>query len=135
MPLFFFHLRSPAGCDEDEIGVELDGIESAYLEAYRTVPALSAEMALAGAIPHRHTFEIVDQSGNLLMEVPFSEVLDRGRGPTAPALTASFRRAVTTMQRTAELIISIREERTALRATLAETKRLLALARQACSPR
>ncbi|MEH3145216.1 MAG: hypothetical protein PGN34_07665 [Methylobacterium frigidaeris] len=133
MPLFFFHLRSPAGRDEDAIGVELNGVEAAYLEACHTIPFLSEELVRKGARPLRYAFEIADVGGTLLMEVPFAEVLDRGRRPVPPATAESFRKAAATMARTAELIVSIRKERVALRDTLAETKRLLAQVRQAGS--
>lgn len=134
MPQFYFHLRTPAGLEQDESGLELAGVEVAYLEACHTVPALSCELAREGANPSRYAFEIADATGALLMEVPFFEVLERGRKPISPQMAASFRRAATTMERTANLISSIGEEQATLRATLTETKRLLAEALQACQP-
>jgi hypothetical protein len=131
MPWFYFHLRTPSGLDEDDIGLELAGIETAYLEACHTVPALSAELAYKKANPARYAFEITDAGGKLLMEVPFSEVLDRGRKPIPPSSTARLREAASEMARTASLIRSIRKERAALKVTLAETGRLLALSRTA----
>ena len=131
MPLFYFHLRSPKGLEQDETGLEFADLETAYLEAYRTVPELGAEFARQEKNPARYAFEIADAAGLLLMEVPFTEVLDRGRKPVAPSSPRHLQGAVATMARTAYLITSIREERAALRATLAETKRLLAASKQA----
>jgi hypothetical protein len=130
MPRFYFHLRGPAGRDDDDIGLDLAGMEAAYLEAYRAIPALSAELAYEKTCPTRYTFEITDAGGNLLMEVPFSEVLDRGRRPIPPTSASTFRKAAAEMERTADLIGSINEERVALRATLTETRQLQTLSRQ-----
>jgi hypothetical protein len=56
-------------------------------------------------------------------------VLDRGRKPVAPSSSVLFREGRAEMARTATLISSIRDERTALWVTLIETRRLLALSR------
>jgi hypothetical protein len=135
MPVFFFHLRTPSHLERDDIGVELAGVEAAYLEACRTIPSLSVELGRRGANPYRHAFEITDAAGTPLIEVPFPEVLDRGRRPVPPASAAQHRKVAATMERTAELIASIRAERAALNATLAETRRLLAEVRQARASR
>ena len=129
--MFYFHLRTPEKQERDDIGLELAGIEAAYLEACRTVPEMSADLVRQEKNPVRYAFEITDRAGKLLMEVPFTEVLDRGRKPIAPFSTQHFRRAAAEMARTAQLISSIDAERAALRATLTETRRLLALSRQA----
>ena len=126
MPLFYFHLRGPKGLERDDVGLEFASLEVAYLEACRSVPTMGAELAHTEKNPARYAFEITDASGALLMEVPFTEVLDRGRKPVAPA-SVQVRSAAAEMARTAYLIGAINEERAAVRATLAETKRLLAL--------
>ena len=110
---------------------EFAGIEGAYLEACLTVPELSADLAREKKNPARYAFEITDPAGVLLMQVPFTEVLDRGRKPVAPSSARRSHKAAAEMARTAALIISINEERAALQVTLAETSRLLALSRRA----
>jgi hypothetical protein len=130
MPWFYFHLRGPEGLERDDIGLELANVEAAYLGACQSVPGMSAELIFETANPMRYAFEITDASGGLLMEVPFTEVLDRGRKPTAPR-SALRRRGAAEMVRTARLISSLEEQRAALQITLAETRRLLALSRQA----
>ena len=134
MPWFYFHLRTPTVLERDDTGLEFAGIEVAYLEACHSVPEMSADLVRQKVNPARYAFEIADAAGTLLMEVPFSEVLDRSRRPV-PRLTATrARKAAAEMERTAHLITSINEERAALQVTLAETRRLLALSRNARSP-
>lgn len=108
MPWFYFYLRTPAGMEQDEIGVELTGVEAAFLEACNTVPALSSELTCPGENPLRYAFEITDAAVTLLMELPFSEVLNRGRRPIPVHLATNFRKAAATMERTARLISDIR---------------------------
>ncbi|MBB2960948.1 DUF6894 family protein [Methylobacterium sp. R2-1] len=131
MPRFFFHLRSHNGWEQDDTGLDLDGVESAYLEAYAAVPAISADLLREKANPYRHTFEIMDASGNLLLEVPFSEVLEEGKQPSPPDQRRRWHKAQAEMERTACLIADVQAEQAALQATLADTRRLLAEARKA----
>lgn len=132
MPLFYFHVRGPAGLDRDQIGLDLDGVEAAYLEAYASVLGMAAEMLSQKVSPFRYAFEIMDAGGTLLMEVPFSEVLDRGRRSVRPGKHQQARqRACAQAERTVRLVADICEEQKALRANLIETKRLLAEARRA----
>ncbi|MBX9661047.1 MAG: hypothetical protein K2X00_21015 [Nitrospiraceae bacterium] len=131
MPLFFFHLRSPAGLDRDEIGLDLDGLEIAYLEACASIPNMAADLLKRKAKPSQHSFEIMDAADNLLMEVPFSEVLDRERKPVRPDLHRWHQQAHAQKERSARLIAAVAAEQRALRANLTETKRLLAEARKA----
>lgn len=126
MPWFYFHLRGPKGLERDDTGLEFASLEVAYLEACRSVPAMGAELAYTEKNPARYAFEITDVSDTLLIEVPFTEVLDRGRKPVAPA-SVQVRSAAAEMARTAYLISAIHEERAALQATFAETRRLLKL--------
>lgn len=129
MPQFYFHLRTPAGRNDDDTGLEFSGIEAAYLEACRTIPAMSADLVLSNVSPLVHAFEISDASGKVLIELPFGEVLDRG-GAYARSASAQLRkRTRIEMVRTRRLIKALCEEHIALRDTLAETNRLLALSR------
>ncbi|MGX5776375.1 DUF6894 family protein [Methylorubrum zatmanii] len=127
MPLFYFHLRTPSGVEFDEIGLELAGIEAAYLEACRAIPGLCADLIHHQESPTRRSFEITDATGHLLLEVPFSEVLDGGDWPSRPQKFSS--RA----EQTQYLIGAVREQQEAVEATLSETCRLLEQMRKACS--
>ena len=109
-------------------------MEAAYLDACASVPSMIMDLLQRNASPYQHTFEIVDSSGNLLMEVPFAEVLDRGRKPKRPPVHDGFQKASVEMERTIRLIADLEAERAALRATLSETKRILDTARRAAGP-
>ena len=130
MPWFYFHLRGPKGLDRDDVGLELAGVEAAYLGACEAVPGMSADLAREETNPARYAFEITDAHGNLLMDVPFTEVLDRGHKPAPLRSGARLGRAAAEIARTASLIFSITEEHAALEITLTETRRLLALSRK-----
>ncbi len=129
MPRFYFHLRTPNGTEPDEIGLDLDGVEDAYLDAYASIPSMMPDMLRQKASPYQYAFEIMDASGNLLMEVPFAEVLDRARKPP-PQQRARWRNAQAEVERTMRLIAGVQEEQQALQATLSETMRLLAATRR-----
>jgi hypothetical protein len=70
---------------------------------------MSRELANAGTNATRYAFEIADPADNLLMEVPFMEVLDRRRWPALPSSAARLRKAAAEVERTAHLITSIGE--------------------------
>src|SRR5262245_60527641 len=81
MPLFFFNLCTPDGVERDEEGIELPDIETAYLEAFQTAVEMWTE-----AIRHRRDasqecFEITDASGQVLMTIPFIEVIEKRMVP------------------------------------------------------
>jgi hypothetical protein len=130
MPRFFFHLRSPTGLERDDIGLDLDGVEAAYLGAYAAIPEMTLDLLREKANPYQHAFEIMDAAGNLLMEVLFSEVLNSGQKASPPQRNRQWQKAQAEMDRTERLIASIHVEQAALLSTLAETKRLLAESRQ-----
>lgn len=131
MPWFYFHLRSPNGLERDDSGLEFPGVEAAYLEACHTVPGMSADLAYQKVDPTRYAFEISDAGGRLLMEVPFTEVLDRGCRPFAAPCAKRFRGGAAEVERTARLLKWLREERVALKAALSETRRLRRASEQA----
>ncbi|MGY2047975.1 DUF6894 family protein [Methylobacterium sp. JK268] len=79
---FSFHLRTPAGCERDEIGLDLIGIEAAHLEAIQAVPNVADAFQREGAGPLlRDTVEIRDTQDRLLLDVPFWEGLERRPRP------------------------------------------------------
>lgn len=82
LPLFFFHLRTPAGVAEDDMGIEFPTLERAYLEAYRSIPDMVVELLRQGSDPLVPSFIIADEVGTTLIELPFIEaVRDRPRRP------------------------------------------------------
>lgn len=81
MPYFYCHLHGPCGCERDEVGLEFSGLEAVYLDVCRAILDMSADLARSGHDPMPYAFEIVDAAGVLLMEVPFREMLSKGRPP------------------------------------------------------
>jgi hypothetical protein len=75
MPLFFFDYFDEDGRDLDTDGIEFPDIEAAYIDAYHSVIDIWAEARHEGRDLRRHRFEIRDATGNIVMELPFSEVL------------------------------------------------------------
>ncbi|WP_336485735.1 DUF6894 family protein [Methylobacterium nigriterrae] len=126
MPRYFFHLRTVAGLQRDEEGLEFAGLEPAYLDACRAIPDMTADLMRKGQAPASSTFEITDDAGRLLMEVPFSEILGKGQKPRRPLSPALTRKAQAERERTRRLIASLGEQKKALQATLTETQVLVA---------
>ncbi len=84
MPRFYFHLLSIDGRQRDDIGFDFADAEAAYLEAYRTIPAIAADMLEKGHDPMGAAFEIADERGRVLFQIPFTErVRTPGRGTTS----------------------------------------------------
>jgi hypothetical protein len=126
MPRYFFHLRTAAGLEGDELGLEFPGLEAAYLDVCRAIPEMAAELVRRGQSPMRPVFEITNAEGQVLMEVSFAEVLSKGERPHRPISPALAQKAQAEKARTRHLIARIHEEREALHATLSQTQELLA---------
>jgi hypothetical protein len=75
MPLFFFNYASDGKTAPDEVGTEFPSLEAAYLDACESALEMAFEKLRARQDPTTDSFEIVDDRQNLLMQVPFSEVL------------------------------------------------------------
>jgi hypothetical protein len=74
MARYFFHLVSPDGSSKDDIGTELPNAEAAYLEACETALEMSFEMLRKRRDPSRSAFEVTDDEGRTVFEIPFAEV-------------------------------------------------------------
>lgn len=125
MPLYHFHLRNAAGLEPDEIGLEYPTLEEAYLEACRTVPGMAAEFVQAGRNPMEYAFEIADESGTLLLEIPFGEMLRNGAVPRRPALPRERARAVSAAERTQQLVASINRQIETLHEAMLASRRIM----------
>lgn len=79
MPLFFFdYWDGDDGRYPDTDGSEFPDIEAAYIDAYHSAIDMWAEARHEGRDLSRHRFEIRDATGNIVMELPFTEVLGTG---------------------------------------------------------
>lgn len=81
MPVFFFHLRTPAELQVDDVGLDCVDLEAAYLEACYAIPGLATDFIQRGCNPMEYGFEITDAAGAILHEVPFTELVRGHRRP------------------------------------------------------
>ena len=75
MPRFFFNLRSQGDVSIDEIGTEFSSLEAAYLDACNAILQIAFEKLQARQDPSEDVLEIADGQRQVLMQVPFLEVL------------------------------------------------------------
>ena len=75
MPRFFFNHVSKGATCVDDTGTEFPSLEAAYLDACEAILGIAFEKLRARQDPATDAFEIVDDKRNVLMKVPFSEVL------------------------------------------------------------
>jgi hypothetical protein len=74
MPLFYFHFGDDDGSGDDD-GIEFPSIEAAYLDAYHAAIDMWAEARHQGRDPGFDCFIIKDAQGQVVLELPFVEVL------------------------------------------------------------
>ena len=84
MPRFFFDLATPGGLERDDLGVTFAGVEAAYVDACRAALEISMDMLRERQDPGRHRFEVRDERAALVLEIPFTEVLEPQSRPAAP---------------------------------------------------
>ena len=81
MPRFFFHIRcrdQSLSCDD--LGLDFPDVETACAEAFRAARDLEGVFAVRGQDPRDYTVEVVNTSGELVFNLPFSEIFDRQAG-------------------------------------------------------
>ncbi|MET7242294.1 hypothetical protein ABZT49_02900 [Methylobacterium sp. EM32] len=136
MPHFYFHLRTPNGLNEDEVGSEFDSLEAAYLDVLDTIGAMTVDLPRQKANPWQYGFKIANAAGKTLLDLPFAEYLGRGRTSTLPPTSVDTQRiadelrgrrdaAAQALLRSHALQMALQEQGAALQDTLAETRRLL----------
>ncbi|AWN38170.1 DUF6894 family protein [Methylobacterium radiodurans] len=76
MPLFFFDVRTPRGVEPDDIGSEFGSVEAAYLEACKAIPGMLVDLQREGEHARDLAFEIRDEAGRELWQIPFNEIYD-----------------------------------------------------------
>ena len=75
MPHYFFHLRSPGPNVTDPEGAELPDIASAHAVALDTIRKLLSDPQ-DGADYSTWSIEIIDETGQTVLQVPFQPKLD-----------------------------------------------------------
>jgi hypothetical protein len=76
MAKYYFHLWTGGNYEMDAAGLDLESAESAYLEAYRAAQDLCGELIRERCAPATYRFEVADQSGRKIFDLPFSEIIE-----------------------------------------------------------
>ena len=128
---YYFHLRIGSTISPDEIGLDLPDVETAYLEAFKAAEEMWSELLADGLDPLMRSFEISD-GRQVLMTLPFREVLERARKGTAglPGLTQSLHAELAKRK---ELTATLRENVKTIQETLEDAEKTLKRAREILS--
>ena len=94
MAHFYFHFSDGESQTRDELGLELDTAEQAYLEAFATTRSMWPELLAARCNPLDCSFEVADANGAVLFRLPFSELFDACRPPRAPGAQSQLRQSI-----------------------------------------
>ncbi len=119
VPHYFFHFRDGNLLEYDEDGLEMQDLETAYLEAFETAKETWVEGIRRMRNPSRQQFEIADIDGRTLLTVPFEEVMDSLKGVPKPM-------PMETAERAAKLTSEVREAVATAYQRLREAQALLA---------
>jgi hypothetical protein len=126
MPRFYFHLRDGQNSHRpDDMGVDFPDVEAAYLEAFQAAKDMAQEWLTKGQNPRAYAFEIMDVSGRLVLELPFSEVLDRQSGRHPAMLSRSIRVAKEQGERMMRLTAEVTQQVRATQENLRHSQELL----------
>ncbi len=124
MSRYFFHLISPDERSADESGCELPNVERAYLEAYQTALDISFEMLRTRRDPSALRFEVTNQKGEILFDLPFIEALRPAR--RAAVMTDLHARLQRGFHRHRELTTQLKDQFRRTRTAISEARELLA---------
>ena len=108
MARFYFHLSSGKDYERDEVGSEHADANQAYLEAFETAQQMSVDLIRGHNNPGRHRFDICDEEGRVVFQVPFTEIVGHRVGPQEANETA--RRGHTLVTEVRDQIVSARAE-------------------------
>ena len=126
MPHFFFNYTSGGATSVDDVGTDFSSVEAAYLDACKGALDIAFEKLRARQDPTTDSFEIIDDEQNVLMQVPFSEVLR----PAAATNTTNIRQqTVLAMENCRRQTARSQRLKGEIRAELARTKEMFAAIR------
>ena len=77
MTRYFFHLFEASVASRDEVGVEFPSVEAAFLDVHQAALEISQDMMRERRNIHHMRFEVCDEAGCVMFELPFAEVLDQ----------------------------------------------------------
>ena len=132
MPLFYFHMVSKGSYAVDREGLTFANVDDAYLEACRAALDMSFEMLRKQLDPNDHRFEIIDEFGTIVMDVPFAEVLRPRRVVEAVPLRSIVDTVQAGLARNRELRTDLAYQIGAARRSVLQARELLSRSR-ACA--
>ena len=88
MPRFFFDFCQAGDFTADSVGIELSDVEGAYLEAIKAAQEMFSELLKLRRDPRCCRFEVRGETGDVLLNIPFQEVLDCCTDQPVPTPTA-----------------------------------------------
>jgi len=94
MAQFFFHFLDGRSRSRDELGLELATAEQAYLEAFAAAQAMWPELLAARCNPLDCAFEVTDAKEAVLFRLPFAELVEACRRPSAPGPESELHQAI-----------------------------------------
>ena len=109
MPHYYFHLRVGRQHYPDHLGVDFENLESAYLDAFQAARDMWTELLRERKDPTTHRFEIANEDGQVLLTLPFTEVLEQSRKGSPPP-THTFKTARTLVEKTKSLTEALNSE-------------------------
>ena len=121
MPHFFFNYISGGATSVDDIGTEFCSLETAYLDTCGAALAIAFEKLRTRQDPTTDSFEIIDDEKNVLMQVPFSEVLRPAGGTNISTIRLQTGLALENCRRQAARSERLKDE---LRAEFARTREM-----------
>ncbi len=76
MPRFFFDYRDDRGhLERDDDGITFPSLEAAYRDALQAAKEMQADACCEGPNSAAQSFEIRDESGRMLLVLPFAQAL------------------------------------------------------------
>lgn len=116
MARFYFHLATGEDYERDEVGSEHSSANEAYLEAFETAQQMAVDLIRERRNPGRHRFDICDEQGRVVFQVPFTEIVGQRIGPQEA--TAIAHRGFSLAAEVRHEIVTARAELDSLRAVL-----------------
>jgi hypothetical protein len=121
MPRFFFNYTSGGTFFVDDMGAEFPSLEAAYLDTCKGALAIAFEKLRARQDPNADVFEITDDKRNVLMHVPFSEVL---RPSVAKSFALRGHQTVAALENCCRQIARGQQLKDELRKEIAKTRKM-----------
>ncbi len=132
IPRFFFDHCDSHGIARDDEGLDLPDLDTAYLEAFWAATEMWIEALRQVRNPSDERFEIRNAAGAVVLVLPFSEILESGRGAKRRQMP-DFSALQNSIQRTRAAHDDLVSQISQARRHLSETKSTLARL-QALSP-